>query len=98
MTAGRSLPRTRDTAVAIAGALAEHGVQRITLRCPGRDDRELHTRTTDLPALLLESPAGTEIHVTSALVIATAECQLTLHWQHDDADAAALANSLDSAT
>jgi hypothetical protein len=95
MTARRSLPRTRETAVAIAGALAEYGVQRITFRAPGREPQELHARTTDLPALLLESVVGAEFHVFPSFVITTADHELIAQWQHDQIDSATIVSALD---
>lgn len=49
-----------STAVAIAGALAEAGVQQITIADPRScQTQTIHARTTNLPKLLLEAVPGT---------------------------------------
>lgn len=54
-------PGFLDDAVALAGALAEAGVQRIEIREPGGPWSELSARVTDLPGLLQRSGDGAEI-------------------------------------
>lgn len=49
--------------VALAGALAEAGVQLITLTTPDGNARALPARQTDLPAVLLNSTVGTSVEV-----------------------------------
>lgn len=51
--------RLRRQCIALSGALAEAGVQRVTLTTPDRVARTLLTRQTDLPATLAASAPGT---------------------------------------
>lgn len=55
----------RAQAIALAGALAEAGVTRLTLTRPGAAPAELSARTTDLPGLIAACPAGSHLHAPS---------------------------------
>ncbi len=48
-------------AVALAGSLAEAGVQRIEFREPGHDWKFLAARVTDLPGLIAHAQDGAEL-------------------------------------
>lgn len=50
-----------EDAVALAGRLAEHGIQHVELVKPGDVRRTLHARETDLPGILRGAPTGTRL-------------------------------------
>jgi hypothetical protein len=56
---GSARPRAGDDpAVLIAGALAESGIARLTLRTPGAPDQTLLAGRTDLPGVLRKALAS----------------------------------------
>jgi hypothetical protein len=79
-TAPRLLVRTWPSSVAVAGALAEHGVTRLTV-CgrgtltehvlgPGPEGpRTVAARSTDLPALLMSVPERTELATDDRTIV-----------------------------
>jgi hypothetical protein len=57
-------PSLLDDAIALAGALAEAGVQTIEYRAADADWQSLAARTTDLPGLIVASRDGFELRWT----------------------------------
>ena len=53
----------------IAGALAQAAIKALTLQAPGGQPQPLTARTTDLPALLRDAPAGTRLTTPDGCVI-----------------------------
>lgn len=51
-----------DDAIALAGALAEAGVQRVEFRDAGAGWQSLAARITDLPGLIARAQDGAELH------------------------------------
>ncbi len=56
-------PRTHESAVEIAGLLAEAGVQELRITSPDGSTRELRTRVTDLPSVLANTIPGAKIEM-----------------------------------
>lgn len=55
----------RAQAVALAGVLAEHGVDALVLAVPGEPPETLHARRTDLPGRIVDAAArspGATLH------------------------------------
>lgn len=77
-------PRTHESAIAIAGLLAEMGVLVLRITHPDGSTRDLLARHTDLPTELLNAPAGTRvvsnmleitINIDSFILNRTEECE-----------------------
>ena len=76
------------TAAALAGALAEHGVQRIVLADPRVcATRELVARETDLPRVMLEAHPGTTLSCGEVGLLIDTD---TIKWAGEGPLAAAL--------
>lgn len=58
---GTLLGTLRDQAIALAGALAQAGVQRLVMQSTTGESGSLLPRFTDLPAILLAAPPGTTL-------------------------------------
>lgn len=83
----RATDRTH-TAIDLAGLLAEHGIQRITLADPRICvSQELASRETDLPRLLLEAHPGTTFSLGEVGLLVDED---TIRWAGDGPLAAAL--------
>lgn len=76
------------TATAVAGVLAEHGIQRIVLADPRVcATQTLAARETDLPRIIVEAHPGTTLSCGEVGVLIDSEC---IKWAGDGPLAAAL--------
>jgi hypothetical protein len=88
MTRGRIAGgEERGRAARLAGALAEMGVQSLTLTAPGGGCRRLSARKTDLPGVLAAAPDGSGLESQSPRLRVVIRRE-ALEWESDDPAAA----------